>query len=514
MLSSIPPSLPGLDRPSGDVAHTQLRLRLLSGLAQPDVQDYIVRRVGAVRARAWGQPQRTTCALADLSAAVSVLYVDDANLAHPTAADEGAVGAAVIVADVVERMRISGAWQTLGEVQRLTEALNECAVHVELDGGTIVWRVVTPDLLQGRGRPGRPGDPEVLAEWRPRLVTRPGSKPAWEWLADLYDLSDPDSPVFMVADADGKDLTTAVLKGVPDGGFVGESYPWRYKPSNRYPQGRPFIPYSLRHAEAAPRSLFSPWRRVETVDATLEACSLDTMTSHVCTQASFPMTVMFNASLRTEQVTGPGGKVEARAPTLDPAAIHEAQSLGGDGQSGRLDVIRNETDPLMLMDVSERLVARCASAWGLGPADVQRTAADARSGIALAVSNEGRRRMQAGRAPIYRPADERLVGMLCALLNRAAVGGITDRPESGWQVTYPLSPLSPQERSQRQAEAQTLYAAGAISLAEMRAMITGESVTAATAALAEINRTRGQPPASAPTSTTTSTTTQPPSPAA
>ena len=536
MFTARPPSLLSLARPPGDVEHTQLRLRLLDGLAQADLRDYIVRRVGALRAQAWGQPQRTTCALADLSAAVAVLYVQDPTVSHPGAAGadpvlpaENADAAARLrarmaaeaqqaavaaqVADVVERLRISGLWQVAGEAQRLTEALNECAIHVEIDAGRIIWRLVTPDLLQGQPAPGRPGEPEVLAEWRPRRVLKSGGKPELMWLADLYDISDPAAPAFRVVDEDGVDRTRLVFddkdrKVVPDGGFVGTAYRWRYAPSTSYPDGRPFIPYSLRHAEAAPRALFSPWRRIETVDANMEACSLDTMTSHVCTQASFPLTYVSGGELITEQVVDPQGRPIARAPTLDPAAIQRVSSTEP-GQQGKIEVVRNETDPLMLMDVSERLVARCASAWGLGPSDVQRTAADSRSGIALAVSSEGRRRMQASRAPIYRPADERLVGMLCALLNRAGVGGIVDRPESGWQVSYTLSPLSPQERSQRQAEAEALFAKGAISLAEMRSMITGETVTQASAALTAIARARASeqaPPSPAPTTQTPSTT--------
>ena len=530
MLTARPPALASLARPPGDVEHTQLRLRLLDGLAQADLRQYIVRRVGALRAQAWGQPQRTTCALADLSAAVAVLYVQDPTVSHPGAAaaprlpTDSADAAASLrarmaaeaqqaavaeqVADVVERLRISGLWQVAGEAQRLCEALNECAIHVEIDGGRIIWRLVTPDLLQGLPAPGRPGEPEVLAEWRPRDVVKPGGKPELMWLADVYDVSDPAAPAFRIIDEDGVDRTRLVMSDVPDGGFVGTAYRWRYEPSPSYPDGRPFIPYSIRHAEAAPRALFSPWRRIETVDATMEACSLDTMTSHVCTQASFPLTYVSGGELITEQVVDPQGRPIARAPTLDPAAIQRVTSTEP-GQQGKIEVVRNETDPLMLMDVSERLVARCASAWGLGPSDVQRTAADSRSGIALAVSSEGRRRMQASRAPIYRPADERLVGMLAALLNRASVAGVTDRPESGWQVSYTLSPLSPQERSQRQAEAQALYAAGAISLAEMRSMITGETTTQASAALTAIARARasGQtPPSDAPPAQTPSTT--------
>jgi len=57
-------------------------------------------------------------------------------------------------------------------------------------------------------------------------------------------------------------------------------------------------------------------------------------------------------------------------------------------------------------------------------------------------------------------------------------------------VAYALSPLSPQERSQRQAEAQALYQLGAITLAELRAQILGETPAQAQAALAAVRDER------------------------
>jgi hypothetical protein len=473
-----------LARPHGDVEHTRLRLRMLDGHAQEDVKRYILRRVGEVRARAWGQPLCSTSPISDLSAAVAVLYTLDPTLGHPTATPEAAEAERATVADVAERLRISGLWQVAAEAQRLAEALNECAIHFELSDGALLWRVVTPDLLEGDPAPGRPGEPALLREWRPRRL---GADVVW--CADEYDVRDPSAPVFRVLDEDDNDVTAQAVGAAPGGGaWAGPAYPWRYSPTPAHPEGRPFLPYSLRHASPSPRALFSAWGRRETVDATLEACLIDTETSHVCTQAAFPFTYSIGCRIAGEQITLPDGRVIARAPVLDPAAIHELEVTAEPGVQPAVQAVRNETDPLMLMDVSERIVARCASAWGLGPSDIQRTAADSRSGVALAISSEGRRRMQASRAPIYQPHDERLVGRVCALLNRAAVGGITDRPESGWQVAYTLSPLSPQERSQRQAEGLTLYTAGLITGAELRAMVLGETPAQAQAAVAAIGR--------------------------
>ena len=56
-----------------------------------------------------------------------------------------------------------------------------------------------------------------------------------------------------------------------------------------------------------------------------------------------------------------------------------------------------------------------------------------------------------------------------------------------------LSPLSPQERAQRQSEAADLYDRGLITRAEMRAMILGESPAQAAAALAVVAAERLAP---------------------
>lgn len=486
-MHSTPPATSPYRRPTGDVEHTRLRLRLLDGEALDDQRAYIEARVGPVRAAAWGTPARTVCALDDLSAAVSVLYTSDPGLSHPDLTD--AQGGAAIVADTVERLRISGTWQACAEAQRLTEALNECALHFELDGGSIVWRVVTPDLLEGLGSAARPGDPDLLREWRPRVI---GGKLAW--YADEYDVRDPAAPSFRVLDEHGNDATRLALGLSPDqpDGYIGDAYPYRYSRRADGSPGAPFIPYSLRHSTATPRHLWAPWRRVETVDATLEAGAVGTLAGHVIRQAAFPLTYAIACRLATEQIVNADGTIIARAPILDPSMIHELEATEP-GTQPSIEVVRNETDPLQFMEYAERLIARCASAWGLGPSDIQRTAADSRSGVALAVSSEGRRRMQASRAPVYRPHDERMIGRVAALLNAAAVGGITARPESGWVVSYTLSPLSPQERAQRQSEASDLYDRGLITRAEMRAMVLGESPAQAAAALAQVQAERLPP---------------------
>jgi hypothetical protein len=310
----------------------------------------------------------------------------------------------------------------------------------------------------------------VLIEWRPR--SRRGQV---DWYQDRYDLG---APSFSVLDKDGHDVTADFVPGAP---FEGDAYPFRGRASRRYPQGRPLLPLSLRHAARAPRHLFSPWRRIETVDGTLDAGAVNGMTRHVAFQASFPTTFLMGGSLQSgvSDVEDEKGQPIARHRVLDPAVIHEV-AASEPGVTPSVQVVRNETDLLMLQDYAERIGASLGPSWGLSPADLQRTAADARSGVALAISGEARRRMQASLAPTYRPHDERLIGVAAAMLTRA---GVVDLPDTGWRVTYRLSPLSPSERSQRQAEGEALYRLGAITLAELRAHVTGEPIAVARAAV-------------------------------
>lgn len=480
MLTALPPS----GRPTTELEHTQLRLRLLEGHAQEDQRVHVVRTVGEVRARAWGSPTRTANPLRDLASQVAVLYDEEPLVAHATAP-------AIVVADFAERLRISGLWQVLAEAQFLTEALNEAAVAVELDDDTggLLWRVITPDLLEGVAEVGRPGHPAMLREWRPRVRTR-GRVSELDWFVDVWDLRDRYAPAFRVEDAHGNDVTGDYVEG---GARVGDAYPWRYSPSPRFPLGRPFIPISLRHAARSPRRLFSPFARVETVDGTLDAGALAGEKKHVAFQASFPMTLLVGGRLVagvTEQTDAKGQPI-ARAPLLDPAVIHEVEATEP-GQQASVQVVRNETDLLMLQEYGEREQAGLATPWGLTPADLQRTAADARSGVALAITGEGRRRMQASRAPVYRSEDERLIGIAAALLRARGIAPAL--PDRGWVVTHRLSPLSPQERAQRQSEAESLYDRGLITRAEFRSMVMGEPLPVATRALEQVRAERAADP--------------------
>jgi hypothetical protein len=84
----------------------------------------------------------------------------------------------------------------------------------------------------------------------------------------------------------------------------------------------------------------------------------------------------------------------------------------------------------------------------------------ARSGYAIALSNEGKRAAARRYAPVFRRADEQLMSTTAVLFNRATGSAL---PELGYQITYKDLPLSPEELQARRANVIELMGAGLLS---------------------------------------------------
>lgn len=486
-------SLPPSTRPSQELQHTRLRLRMLAGDWREDLRFHVRHRMGPVRALAMGSPSKIGCALADLAAATAVLYETPFRLTHPDDAD-----AAAELARYLDR---AGAWLALQAAQVLTEALNECAVRIDSTGGRTILELVTPDLLEGEADPARPGVPVLLRHWRLR-----GLEGRTVWAADQYDLRDPAAPAFAVLVREGgagtpgrggprwRDVTEEALPG--EGvAAAARAWPWRRS------DGAAFIPYSLRHVHGHALTLFAPFARSEAVDGTLELGALDTLIGHAAFHAAWPDRVGINVTpMGVVEQRDENGNPVARQVTADPTAWQLFETL--DGVQGQVQLLQSATDVRALHGLRASIAGDLATSWGLSPADLERTGSDARSGVALSISHAGQRRQQARRAPVYQPHDERLVGMLAALLNRDNAAGRSDRPESGYHVQYVLAPLSAQEQRVRIDEATAMYDRGLLSAAEARVHVTGEPLDQARRAVAELAAERAARAAGASPQTT------------
>ncbi len=455
--------LPPSSRPSLELRHTMLRRRMLAGDWREDLVEHVRHRMGPVRAIAMGSPSKIGCALADLAGATAVLYEHPPRVTH--ADDQAAAD------ELADLMHMGGGWLALQRAQVLTEALNECAVRVDIAGGVTTLELVTPELLEGEADAARPGVPLLLRHWRLRQL---GTRTVW--CADEYDIRRVDAPVFRVVEPRGRepiDVSAEVL-GSAAADLTG--YPWRRA------DGRPYIPYTLRHADGHATDLFAPFRRSEAVDGTLELGALDTLIGHAAFHAAWPDRVGVNlVPMGHREVTDEAGNPVARQIVADPTAWQLFETV--EGAQGQALLLQSATDVVRLHDLRSAIAGDLATSWGLSPSDLERTGSDARSGVALSISRAGQRNQQARRAPVYQPADERLLGQLAAQLNRAGVAGRDDRPEAGYHVQYVLAPLSAQEQRVRVDEAVAMYDRGLMSRAEARAHVTGEPLEAARAAV-------------------------------
>jgi hypothetical protein len=120
-----------------------------------------------------------------------------------------------------------------------------------------------------------------------------------------------------------------------------------------------------------------------------------------------------------------------------------------------------------MQGVLESMTARLAVSMGVPPSDLQRMTSTARSGAAIALTNEGKRTAQRRAAVSMRDSDERLVALSAILLNRfLGFPAGQGYPESGYQVRYKELPLSPDERRARREDVLALLEAGLMTQAE------------------------------------------------
>lgn len=462
------------------VERSALGVRVLTGAWASDQEAHILAAVGPRRARQWGRRLPILNPLADLAAQVSVLHVEPPILTRPggTEADAG----------LPARLQAASLWPILNQAQHYAEALGDVGVGVDVIDGAIVVRLITPDLLSGVSRPGRPGVPGELAELHLMQFREPINGSRLHWVHTVYDCSDAANPRLRHLLADGKktDVTGAVYVDQDGRPQTDPPYRWRHVDT-----GRGLIPIAVYHAQAAPLDLFSPGHRGETLNLTLELAVLAAAQDSGAIHASHPQRWTVDVEPVHRTAAGVAGEETQRIES-DSTSVMQFASLA-DGRQPQVGQWTTAAPTAELSALIEARIGQAAIRWGLSPGDIQRNAADPRSGLALVVSEAAKRRIQAARAPIYRPQDLAIVGKIAALLNADA--GAPIYSETGWEISYTPIPLTPQERQQLAASATAALDAGLLSRAEARAMLTGEPLAAAQAALATF-----APPAPSPAS--------------
>ena len=453
--------------------HTRLRRRLQEGTWEQDLIDRLEIQLGTVKRQAWGLPDMSNNIARIIWRESSALYVNAPDIRHANESAEELISGSGIIAQ-------TGLWSTMQRFQERVIACREYwqRIHVDADG-RVVYRPVPPDMTLAWSSQDRPDYP--VAVWELRLRRLPeGRGEAWTY--DVLDVMDPEAPVYRVhLVGSGGELGEDVSALYLGRDYSGAAYPYRRA------DGTPILPYVLYHAQRTGDRIFDPYEGRELVEAALNIAVHQCHLSHVIKDSSWPQRWVVGAEPVGMSIEGSvrGQRFEIvtdSSTVLALRATDETQPQVGQWQPGG--------NPVELEQVISSLSNRAAQDAGLSPSDVQRMGGTARSGYAIALSNEGRRDSQRRYASSFRDSDERLVMTTAILLNRAVGSSF---PEYGYSVSYRAIPLSGQEMEARRRHALEMLDAGLMSRVEaVRLFDDGMSEQDAVAVLAEIDMLNGR----------------------
>ena len=412
------------------IEQTRLRRRMLDGTHRRDVEQRRAKLLGKVRASAHGDVDISANPFRVINRELAALYDRPPLLGH----DSGEVGGLIGEKGATAQ---SGLWASMTRFQAWTIGCREYLMrpHVS-DDGVIRYRPVAPDMVEATASEDAPDIPVSVTELRLRQHPL---RDEWVWTRDVLDISAPDNPVYQVTEArmDGEaeaDWSEHYLGGSLSGG----AYPYRKS------DGTPVLPYVLYHAERLGDRLWDPHEGIEVVEGTLNLTVALSFWFHVLKDASWPQRYVVNAKPVAAGLSDTDDGRRAAVVT-DPAVLL-ALELIEENQQPMVGQWRAGCDVEMLGRAIDAYAARLAFTAGLRAGDVQRVSAGARSGYAIAMTNEGKRVAQRRFRPQFQWGDERLIALTAIMLNRATSSSY---PEDGYTVIHREIPLSPQELQAR-----------------------------------------------------------------
>lgn len=317
------------------------------------------------------------------------------------------------------------------------------------DPAEVRYRVVPPHCIHKaiahRRHPDRLAYVEELRE-RHRMVTDKEtgeSVPVMVWTYDVWDVRDPDNPVFRIDEivnnigsVTRRDATREFL-GIADEVEAGLDYPYRDT------SGAPILPYVLAHAQVQSR-LWDYMSGDGLVDGTLKLAAGWTKWWDGFDNSSNPQRLIVDGKIGGARVTDGREGDNVKTVPVTPKTILMVTSNGQPG-TAKTDSFPPGMDPKAGTESLEVYERRLAVSAGLSPADLQMTGS-AQSGIAIEVSREGKRRAQQSYEPGFRLADQQILSTAARMAN-AGIPGL-DLPENprAWSVAYAVLGESPQER--------------------------------------------------------------------
>ena len=412
--------------------HTAKRRRLLNGDWLEDLLYVRAQHFDGIRDDALGPCDLSSNAFRRIASEMAGLYTTGPKGEHQAARAESLTGPN----GLLER---SGLWSLMQRFQLWTWGCREYLMRPHIDrDGLPIYRPVAPDMVIAWASPDNPDQPVAIYELRRRKIH---GEHVWTW--DCVSIEDPEFPTYKVHlhHKDefmylGEDISAEILGG----DFSGSNYPYRSA------GGDPVLPYVLYHAEKTGK-LWDPYALIEVVEGSLTASMLYTLYLHMARDSSWPQRWGINI-----QVPGGISSMTDRGPRMsvpaDPASIIMFETHGD--QPGSVGQFNAGADISEFGESISEYELRLAQYAGLPASDIQRVKGNARSGYSIALSNRGKREVQARSLPQMERGDLELIRLTAIMLNNRA--GREVYPETGYSITYNSIPDSIEERRARREE--------------------------------------------------------------
>jgi len=437
------------------------RRRLLDGVWEADLVETMSQYVAPEQMAAWGRPDLTKNVFRSVVSQLSILYDREPIIEHddPVAAER-----------MRELCRGAGVWTQGPQLQRLVIGQREALRRVSWEDGALLVRLVPVDTVEASSSPNTPSVPHTVIEYRHRELD--GQKILTRDVLSV----EGGVGVYRIESGDGKRDLTSMFLGSD---YSGEAYPYRRD------DGSPVLPYVMTHALDS-GALFDSYQGKELVEGSLKVSVLWTFWSHIVFDCSHPQRYGVNAR--------PAGlAADARSDehatfiATDPASLLLMEASNPDAPV-TLGQFAPGGDPVAVGQAISHYSATLAMDFDMTPADIQRSHGDARSGYAIHIVNEGKRRAQVKYEPQFARADVELLEVIAALHN--TYSGDAPLPESGYSVRYQGLPLSVDERRTRINEFKMLFEIELASKVQLLAELEGITEDQARARLGQIRRDR------------------------
>ena len=422
-----------------------LRYRMLEHKFDEDASEFFEEAYGVENAATMGIPDTT---LAPLPAQTHQLTTPGLYQAPPSVFWRNSRGGDPVrrVLDPQEGILAqAGYWTRMQSVMYYAVGIGVFGLNfgVTMDAAgnpRLVLRNVLPHNVFAVFHDSDPMTPIAIHELRLRMRTVPLGEDdrvhhlAWFW--DVYDLTDPDNPVFRIQNAqdprDKRDYRDTFMPGTP-------GYPWRT------PEGAPYIPYNWYHAvdqgdfwhEYRPALLHGTLRSVANWTMTGQA-ALWSQGNHNLVggvdPSAIPAFTQAGSANREQEI--PIRTIRARPGTATFVPVEEEKQLQVLAMTPGVDLAR-------MVDFSNTYGMNLAITDGISPSDATRRSANPTSGAALTISQADKRSFAGKATPVFRRADLHAIRLQAWLMSSAT--GVLHEAD-GYSVNYAEIPLTPTEQ--------------------------------------------------------------------